>query len=538
MNEALAGQNLSGPRQPGGTASTPSEPTAPRQVPAGGGKPVLLEARGITKVFPGVRALSDVDFTIFGGECHALVGENGAGKSTLMKVIAGLYQPDGGQLLQNGKPVHISGTVDARNHGISVIHQEFFLMNHLTVAQNIFIGREPKLPGGVLNDDVKLNKEAGELLERLGVDIDPRTRVGDLTVAQQQMVEIAKALSFDSKILIMDEPTAALTESEVQTLFRIIRDFVTPTTGVVYISHRMEEIKAICQRITVLRDGQFVDSQPAENLSINEVIQLMVGRKIATDIRPEPRQASEPILRVEGLSNGTLLKDVSFELQRGEILGFAGLMGAGRTETARALVGADPKTSGTVTLKGNRVNIHQPIDAVKLGIGYLSEDRKRYGLILSQSVTANIALPSLKEFTKNGFLQDDKMARVAEQYVTSLQIKTPSVRQLLRNLSGGNQQKVVLAKWLQRDCDILIFDEPTRGIDVGAKQEIYDLLTHLVKQEGKSIIMISSEMEEVIRMSDRIVVMCDGRVTGVLDNAEATQEKIMTLATQFETKGN
>ncbi|WP_051209490.1 sugar ABC transporter ATP-binding protein [Propionicicella superfundia] len=502
----------------------------PETAPTG----ALLEARGVSKVFPGVRALSNVDFTLRGGEVHALVGENGAGKSTLMKVFAGLYQPDGGEVLQRGKPITLPTPLSAHLAGISVIHQEFFLMNHLTVAQNIFIGREPKLPGGVLNDDAALNRQAAELLERLGVQIDPKIQVGRLTVAQQQMVEIAKALSFDSSVLIMDEPTAALTETEVQTLFRIISGFVTPETAVVYISHRMEEIKKIATRVTILRDGELVDSQPMDDLTIPEIIHMMVGRKIASDVRPEPRAATEPVLRVEGLSTQPLLKDVSFTLERGEILGFAGLMGAGRTETARALIGADPTSSGQVTMNGRPVRISNPGDAVRLGIGYLSEDRKRYGLILRQDVAANTTLASITSFMRFGLLRDADMRTSAATWVKTLSTKTPSVRQLVRNLSGGNQQKVVLAKWLLRDCDILIFDEPTRGIDVGAKQEIYDLLDRLTKEEGKSIIMISSEMEEVLRMADRIAVMCNGRITGVLDNAEATQEKIMELATQFE----
>ncbi len=501
--------------------------------PAGEAGTVLLQALGVSKVFPGVRALSEVDFTVRGGEVHALVGENGAGKSTLMKIFAGLYQPDGGEIRLRGEPIVLPTPLAAHHAGISVIHQEFFLMNHLTVAQNIFIGREPKLAGGVLNDDRALNRMATELLDRLGVEIDPKVQVGRLTVAQQQMVEIAKALSFDSSVLIMDEPTAALTETEVATLFRIIHGFVTPTTAVVYVSHRMEEIKKISTRVTVLRDGELVDSRPSADLTIHEIIQLMVGRKIASDVRPEPRATTTPVLEVQDLSSATLLKEVSFTLEKGEILGFAGLMGAGRTETARALIGADPKTSGRVLINGQQVHIAHPGAAVRKGIGYLSEDRKRYGLILRQDVAANTVLASIPEFTRYGLLQDGEMRKAAQKWAQALSTKTPSVRQQVRNLSGGNQQKVVLAKWLQRDCDILIFDEPTRGIDVGAKQEIYDLLDKLTKEEGKSIIMISSEMEEILRMSDRIVVMCDGRITGVLTNAEATQEKIMELATRF-----
>jgi ribose transport system ATP-binding protein len=494
---------------------------------------VLLQARGVSKAFPGVRALNQVNFTLHGGEVHALVGENGAGKSTLMKIFAGIHQPDDGVVLLRGEEITLPDPLSAHRAGISVIHQELFLMNHLTVAQNIFIGREPRLPGGILNDDRALNRAAAALLDNLGVSIDPKIPVGRLTVARQQMVEIAKALSFNSAVLIMDEPTAALTEAEVETLFRIIRDFVSPRTAVVYISHRMEEIKRIATAVTVLRDGEVVDTRPSAAVTTDEIIQLMVGRKIALDVRPEPRTATDPVLEVNGLCSAGLLKDVSFTLGRGEILGFAGLMGAGRTETARALIGADPRTAGTVRINGEKVHISHPGDAVGKGIGYLSEDRKRYGLILRQDVTANTVLASIPEFSRYGWLQDGRMRTAARKWVTALATRATSIRQQARDLSGGNQQKVVLAKWLQRDCDILIFDEPTRGIDVGAKQEIHDLLNRLT-DTGKSIIMISSEMEEILRMSDRIVVMCDGRITGVLSNAEATQERIMELATRFD----
>ena len=509
------------------TAASVADP-----VPRTGPGEVLLEARGISKRFPGVQALTDVNFTLRGGEVHALVGENGAGKSTLMKVLSGIYQPDGGEVLFKGEEISLPTPLSAMEMGINVIHQEFFLMNHLTVAQNMFIGREPKRFGGLINDDAALNKQAGELLERLGVRIDPLARVGSLSVAAQQMVEIAKALSFNAQVLIMDEPTAALTDSEVETLFTIIENFVTPEKAVVYISHRMEEIRRIANQVTVLRDSKFVATKPAAELTIPEIIQLMVGREIQSDIRPEPRVETEPVLEVKGICTD-LLKDVSFTLEKGEILGFAGLMGAGRTETARALIGADPKSAGSVKIHGQEVSIGHPRDAVNKGIGYLSEDRKKYGLILSQDVAANTALASIPKFTsKAGILEDEKMRVAADKWVKVLKTRTPSVRQLVRNLSGGNQQKVVLAKWLERDCDVLIFDEPTRGIDVGAKQEIYDLLDQLTDQ-GKSIIMISSEMEEVLRMSDRIAVMCNGRITGILPNSEATQENIMALATRF-----
>ncbi len=501
------------------------------------GGEVLLEARGISKFFPGVRALHDVDFTLRAGEVHALVGENGAGKSTLMKILSGIYQPDEGELLLRGEKLALPTPLSAHQAGISVIHQEFFLMNHLTVAQNIFIGREPKRFGGLINDDAALNRNAAELLDRLGVKIDPKVRVAQLTVAAQQLLEIAKALSFNSSILVMDEPTAALTDSEVDTLFRIVDDFVTPETAVVYISHRMEEIRRLATQVTVLRDGELVATRPGNEVTIPEIIHMMVGREIVSNVRPEPRAETEPILEVENLSTSDLLTNVNFTLEKGEILGFAGLMGAGRTETARALIGADPRSSGVIRYKGSEVSINHPKDAVQLGIGYLSEDRKKYGLILGQDVTANTVLASIGSYTKLGILQDKAMRDAAGKWAKALSTKTPSVRQKIRNLSGGNQQKVVLAKWLERDCDILIFDEPTRGIDVGAKQEIYDLLDELTTQ-GKSIIMISSEMEEILRMSDRIAVMCNGQITGFLSNAEATQEKIMELATQFHETEN
>ncbi|MFV0429665.1 MAG: sugar ABC transporter ATP-binding protein [Arachnia sp.] len=494
---------------------------------------LLLEARGISKNFPGVRALHDVNFEVRAGQVHALVGENGAGKSTLMKVLAGIYQPDAGQIRLRGEPVTLPTPLSAQHQGISVIHQEFFLMNHLSVAQNLYIGREPQKFGGLLNDDRELNRRAHELMARLRVKIDPRVPVGRLSVAEQQLVEIAKALSFSSKVLIMDEPTAALTGTEVATLFRLIDDFVTDHTAVVYISHRMEEIRQIASHVTVLRDGELVDSRRAEDLTIPEIIRLMVGRSVVTDARPEPRQATAPVLEVSGLSTATLLKDVSFTLDKGEILGFAGLMGAGRTETARALIGEDEITAGTISITGAPVTIASPRDAVERGIGYLSEDRKRYGLLLGQDVTANTVLASIDTYTRAGLIQDRQMRQAAKKWVDVLGTKTPTISQRLRNLSGGNQQKVVIAKWLERDCDILIFDEPTRWIDVGAKQEIYDLLRELTTA-GKSIIMISSELEEIMRMSDRIAVMCDGRITGFLSNQEATQEKIMELATTFD----
>ncbi len=495
----------------------------------------LIEAVGISKRFPGVLALDDVKFRLLPGEVHALVGENGAGKSTLMKILGGIYQPDAGRIAVAGQETAIAGPLDAQLKGISVIHQELNLMPDLTVAQNIFFGREPRGAMRFALSDKMLDAQTRELLDRVGLDLDPSATVGHLTVAMQQMVEIARALSVDAKVLIMDEPTAALTDREVDVLFQVIRDFVSPTTGVVYISHRMDEIKRIAQTITVMRDGRWISTLPADQMSVDDIIEKMVGRHLVSDIRPEPLpEGRDVVLSVKGLSTKELLRDVSFDLHRGEILGFAGLVGAGRTETARAIIGADPTTAGQIEVFGTTVDISSPEDAVRHSIAYLSEDRKRYGLLLDKDLVENIALPSYRLWSRATVVDDSLAQGTAEKYIAKLNVRTPSVMQLARNLSGGNQQKVVLAKWLARDCDILIFDEPTRGIDVGAKDEIYDLLNELA-QQGKSVIVISSEIPEVLRLAQRIVVMCEGRVTGIVDNADATQQSIMALATSQST---
>ncbi|SPT52827.1 Ribose import ATP-binding protein RbsA [Actinomyces bovis] len=491
----------------------------------------LLEATGITKRFPGVLALDDVQFMLRPGEVHSLVGENGAGKSTLMKVLGGIHKPDAGSLKLYGRETNIDGPLDAQSKGISIIHQELNLMPDLTVAQNIFFGREQHKGIRFNLSPRKMRQETDALLQRVGLQLDPEARVGDLTVATQQMVEIAKALSFDAKILIMDEPTAALTERETEALFKVMEDFVKPDTAIVYISHRMNEIKRVSDTITVMRDGQWVSTDPAADLSIDDIIEKMVGRRIESNIRPKAGDSNaDVVLKVEGLSTKKLLKDVSFELRRGEILGFAGLVGAGRTETARALIGADPKTAGRVEIEGREVNIKSPEDAVKHSVAYLSEDRKRYGLLLDKDLVLNTALPSYRIWSRGIIVDDSKAEGTAANYISRLRVKTPSAHQRAKNLSGGNQQKVVIGKWLARDCDILIFDEPTRGIDVGAKDEIYDLLNQLAAQ-GKSIIVISSEIPEVLRLAQRIVVMWEGRVTGTINNDEATQNSIMALAT-------
>jgi ribose transport system ATP-binding protein len=496
----------------------------------------LIEVEGVSKSFPGVRALSNVHFELMPGEVHALMGENGAGKSTLMKILAGVYTKDGGKILLEGREVAFANPREAQAAGVGIIHQELQLMNHLTVAQNIFIGREPKRAFGLLLDEDRLNREAAALLTHLNLALDPRTVVDDLTVAKQQMVEIAKSFSHNSRVLIMDEPTAALNNAEIAELFKMIRDFKSRGVGIIYISHKIDELKQISDRVTVLRDGEYVGTVPTVATSIETIISMMVGRTltdVARDATRKPRD--EVALEVKGLNCGVLVKNVSFSLRRGEILGFAGLMGAGRTEVARAIFGADRLQSGEILVRGKKIVVRTPKGAVSAGIGYLSEDRKRFGLAVGMDVASNVVMANLARFLSFGFfLRERAIFAEAEKFVKLLGIRTPSLTQEVRLLSGGNQQKVVVAKWLARDCDVLFFDEPTRGIDVGAKAEIYKLLRELAG-EGKAIVMISSELPEILRMSDRIVVMCEGRITGELMPEEATQERIMQLATQRET---
>ncbi|MBN2047222.1 MAG: sugar ABC transporter ATP-binding protein [Anaerolineaceae bacterium] len=493
---------------------------------------LILEMEEIVKTFPGVLALDHCKFDLYPGEVHALVGENGAGKSTLMKVLSGIYRMDSGRIIYKGEEVDIPNPRAAQNLGISIIHQELNLMPHLTVAQNIFIGREPTSRGGIFLDEKTIEAETRRLLGLLHIEIDPRLKVSDLTVAKQQMVEIAKALSFNADILIMDEPTAALTDREINDLFRIIRDLRDNGVGIVHISHRLEELKLISDRITVMRDGQYVGTAPTAEAKIDDIISMMVGRTIYETSPQIPEDADqEVVLETRNLNRGKEIRDVSFKLKKGEILGFAGLVGAGRTEVARAIFGAEPLESGQIFIKGQEVHIRNPKDAVDHSIAYLSEDRKQFGLVLGMDVENNVVMASFKRFL--GWLSwvlTSKTSAVAKDYVDALAIKTPSLLQKVKFLSGGNQQKVILAKWLVADTDILIFDEPTRGIDVGAKSEIYKLLNDLTSQ-GKSIIMISSELPEILRMSHRVVVMCEGRITGELSAGEATQEKIMRLAT-------
>jgi len=490
---------------------------------------------GIEKTFPGVHALSKCRYDLNRGEVHALVGENGAGKSTLMKVLAGVYQKDAGKILYNGREVNIATPRAAQHLGISIIHQELNLMPHLTAAQNIFIGREPRKGVAFVIDERGMNDKTRELFEMLHLNLDPRTKVMDLVVAKQQMVEIAKALSFDSQVLIMDEPTAALNSTEIDELFRIIRHLREQGVGIAYISHRLEELKAISDRVTVMRDGNYVDTLKTEEAEIPQIISMMVGRTIyETSRNLKDTSGHEVVLRVKDLNRGQAIRHVSFEARKGEILGFAGLMGAGRTEVARAVFGADPLDSGEVEVMGRRVTIRKPSDAVRHGIGYLSEDRKRYGLALGMDVETNLILAAMRSFLGwLGIVKRRAVKTTATKIVSTLSIKTPGLSQKVKFLSGGNQQKVVIGKWLVKDCSILFFDEPTRGIDVGAKSEIYKLLNDLA-EEGKAVVMISSELPEVLRMSHRIIVMCEGRITGELTSEEATQERIMHLATQRE----
>ncbi len=494
----------------------------------------LVSMTAIEKSFPGVHALRNAQFELVAGEVHALMGENGAGKSTLMKVLSGIYRPDSGEILIDGKVPDLTSPKAAQESGVGIIHQELNLMPHLTAAQNILIGREPRKAGGWLLDEAALNAYAAQMFRTMHLELDPRTPVGTLTIAKQQMVEIAKALSHRSRILIMDEPTAALNDAEIADLFTIINRLKSEGVGIVYISHKMDEIKRIADRVTVMRDGAYVGTVDARETPISRIISMMVGREIDNEPVIVPDLSSAPVaLEVRGLDRGRQVRDVSFAVKAGEILGFAGLMGAGRTEVARVIFGADARSGGEIFINGEKADIRSPQDAVRRGVGYLSEDRKVLGLATGMDVRNNITLASLSRFTfAGGLLDEAAMHTAAGEFIAALAIKTPSDRQTVRLLSGGNQQKIVIAKWLLRDCQVLIFDEPTRGIDVGAKNEIYKLLNGLAAQ-GKAIIVISSELPEVLRLSHRIAVMCEGRLTGILP-AGSPQEEIMQLATRRE----
>ena len=492
---------------------------------------IILKMTGIEKRFKGVYALKNFNFSLKEGEILALIGENGAGKSTLMKILSGIYEKDLGTIEYFGKQLEVNSPKEAEEKGISIVHQELNLMNHLTVAQNIFIGHEPLNSIGLIDDNLMI-KKAKSIFKGMNVDINPSDKIGSLTVGKQQLVEIAKALIHNSKILILDEPTAALTDAETKELFRIIKDLQLTGVSIVYISHRLEELFIISDRITVIRDGEYIDTKLTKETNKDEIVNLMVGRVIYETPKTESKvpQDAKEILRVENLTVQGIIKDISFSLKEGEILGFAGLMGAGRTEIARAIFGADKFDSGKIFVNGKQVYIKSPVDAIKNGIGYLSEDRKRYGLALGLSVSDNMMMGNYNKFSHFLMVQKKDINKTAKEEVKSLNIKTPSINQLVKNLSGGNQQKVVIANWLIKECKILIFDEPTRGIDVGARSEIYSLMERLVSM-GKSIIMISSDLVEVLRMSDRILIMSEGKKTGELDIKGATQDDIMRYAT-------
>jgi ribose transport system ATP-binding protein len=494
---------------------------------------LALEMRHIAKTYPGVRALEDVSFGVRAGEIHALVGENGAGKSTLMKILAGAQPKDSGDILIEGETVHIDSPQKAMDLGVSIIYQEFNLVPYLNAAENIFLGREPRaaIPGFV--DFGTMYREAQQIIDKLGVRLNVRTPVNRLSIAQQQMVEIAKATSRKCKIIVMDEPSATLTDHELKALFDLMRQLKSEGVAIVYISHRMEEIFGVCDRVTILRDGHWVATEDVKDLTREDIIRLMVGRELKQMIPKEAAEIGDSALEVKHLNRKGVLHDINLLVRKGEVLGIAGLVGAGRTELARAIFGADPYDSGSVELFGKPVRIKSPQDAIKLGIGLVTEDRKAQGLVLGMVVRENITLANLQALSVFNFVQSGKEREVARKYVSDLTVKTPSIEQTVQNLSGGNQQKVVLGKWLFTDSKVLIFDEPTRGIDVGAKTEIYQLMNALAKR-GVAIIMISSELPEVLGMSDRILVMHEGRIAGELARAEATQEGIMHLATGGE----
>lgn len=491
----------------------------------------LLRIKGVTKRFPGVTALCDVNFELNKGEIHALVGANGAGKSTLIKVLAGAYQPDEGILELKGKAQKFSNPMDARRRGISVIYQEFTLFPDMDVAKNIFFGNEPQRGPLQLVDWAKVYRESAQLLKHFSLDLDVQSKVSSLSIAQQQMVEIAKALSRDTQVLIMDEPTATLTMDEVERLFKIVANLKEQGVSIIYISHRLEEVMRISDCFTVLRNGTVVGSMPTREADKKKMIQMMVGDYMPTgESKDSSSCSSEIAFQADNLSTATMLKNISFTVNCGEVVGLAGLVGAGRTELARAIFGADPIISGVISVHRKKVKISSPADAIGNGIGLLPESRKTQGLFMNMNVRRNITYASLVKFLKGLFISKSKERVTVSQYIQSLKIKTPSTEFSVFNLSGGNQQKIALCKWLCTDCNVLILDEPTRGIDIGAKEEMFQVIDALAKQ-GKSIIFISSELEEVIRVSDRILTMYKGRITGELTREEASMEKIMYFIT-------
>jgi len=490
----------------------------------------ILKMTNISKNFAGVHALRGVQFNLYPGEVHAILGENGAGKSTLIKIITGVHQPNDGEIYLNGQQVHFDNPLAARQHGIAAIYQEPSLFPDLDIAENIFVGRQPTRIGGTVNWK-GMYAEAQNLLTTLGVELNPKTKARSLSVAQQQMVEIARALSVNAKILIMDEPTSSLTLAEVADLFRIVRQLREKGTAIVFISHRLEDLFEMADRVTVLRDGAYVDTRPMQGITTDILIQLMVGRTLSDLFPKQHVEAGEVVLRVENLSVEGVFTNVSFELRKGEILGMAGLVGAGRTDVACTLFGISPANSGRIEINGKEVKITSPQQAMDLGLAYVPEDRQHHGLVLPLSITHNITLPTLGQYSAGGWIKNGPANLAAQEAATQMEVKASSIWQKAKELSGGNQQKVVLAKWLSTQPRILILDEPTRGIDVGTKAAVHGLMSELAAQ-GLAILMISSELPEILGMSDRVLVMREGYVTAQFTRAEATQEKIMLAATQ------
>ena len=490
----------------------------------------VLELKNISKRFGGVEVLHGVSFGLRPGEVHALLGENGAGKSTLIKVITGIHQPDGGEIFLNDKRLHFDDPLQARLAGIAAIYQELSLCPDLNVAENIFLGRQPTTVGGSINWR-KLYSEADRLLTSLGVHLDLKAKARSLSIAQMQSVEIARAFSLNARILIMDEPTSSLTLKEVAELFGLVRRLRDEGTAIIFISHRLEELFEVADRVTVLRDGSYVDTRLVKDVTRDDLVRLMVGRTISNLFPKQDVKPGDIALKVEHLSLTGIFEDINFELHKGEILGMAGLVGAGRTDVARAIFGVVPPTSGTIQIEGRQVEITSPQQAIRLGLAYVPEDRQLHGLIPAMSITSNISLPILKEYARRGWLQDKAERTAAFSAARQMEVRANSIWQLARTLSGGNQQKVVLAKWLSTKPRILILDEPTRGIDVGTKAAVHALMSNLAA-EGIAILMISSELPEVLGMSDRILVMHEGQMTALFNRAEATQENIISAATQ------
>ncbi|MGJ7918967.1 sugar ABC transporter ATP-binding protein [Neobacillus sp. LXY-4] len=490
----------------------------------------IIEMKGISKSFSANKVLENVEFTILQGEVHALMGENGAGKSTLMKIMTGIYERDAGTIFLNGKEVHFKNAKEAEKAGIAVIHQELNIIPHLTVAENMFLGKELTVGKFGITRDKEMRNKTREYLNRLGIDIDPTLEAGQLSVGQQQMIEIARAVAAKTEVLVMDEPTAALTDREIEALFKVISSLKNEGVGIVYISHRMEEIFAICDRISVLRDGQFIGVKEIANTSFDEIVKMMVGRQLGDRYPERDTKIGPERLKVEGLTSKGSFENISFTVNQGEILGVAGLMGAGRTEIMEAIFGFRPIQDGNISIDGKVMSIRNPYDAIREGIGFITEDRKSKGLVLDLSVRENFSLTNLRKISNKSIISKAEEWGFADEMIKKLRVKTSGREQTVKSLSGGNQQKVVIGKWLGINPKILILDEPTRGVDVGAKKEIYQLMNELTKQ-GVAIIMVSSELPEILGMSDRVLVIHEGKISAVIDKAKADQEIIMQAAT-------